>query len=91
MSQKMKWSVTWSTDSVHVRILTSLSFNQSGPPWSVLGLYPGYVGQDVPVEENPAMAQTFINQFVKAHGNYLATDLEPRAGFTLLKSHGGGF
>jgi len=39
----------------------------------MLGLHPGKVGQDIPIGENSTMAQTFINQFTKVHGNYLAT------------------
>ena len=70
----MKWSVTQSTDSVHVRILIPLGYSRSGPTRSVLGLHPGRVGQDILVGENPMMAQIFINQFVRAHGNYLTTD-----------------
>ena len=29
---------------------------------------------DIPVGENPAVAETFRNQFFKAHGNYPSTD-----------------
>jgi len=72
----MNWQVTQTTDSVHVGILTasSHSYNTVGPPWSILGLHPGNVLQDIPVGENPAMAQTFSNQFSKVNGNYPAMD-----------------
>ena len=40
----------------------------------MLGLHPGNVGLDIPVGENHAMAQTFINQFAKAHCNSLVTN-----------------
>jgi len=39
----------------------------------LIGLYPG-LGKDVPIGENPAMARTFLNQFVKIDENYLAID-----------------
>ena len=34
----------------------------------------GNVGKDVLVRENPAMARTFLNLFIKAKGNYPTTD-----------------
>ena len=40
----------------------------------MLGLYLRNVRQDILVKENLAMAQTFINYFIKAHDNYLVTD-----------------
>ena len=52
------------------------SFSQlyKGGSRCILGLHPGNVLPDIPVGENPAVAQTFGNQFFKAHGNYPATD-----------------
>ena len=38
------------------------------------GLHPGNVLQDIPVGENPDMAQTFSNQFFRVYNNYPATD-----------------
>jgi len=70
----MNWHVTRFTESVHVEILTFQGFSRTGPPRSIIGLHPGNVGRDVPVGENPIMVPTFLNQFVKAKGNYPATD-----------------
>ena len=35
-------------------------------------MHPGRIGHDLHIGENPAMAQTFLNQFIKVQGNYLA-------------------
>ena len=61
----MNWQVTWTTDSVHVGILTAFShgYAKAGPLRCILGLHRGNVLQDIPAGENPAMAQTFGNQF----------------------------
>ena len=72
----MKWQVTRTTDSVHVGKLITMSpgYTRAAPPRCILGLYPGNVLQDILVGENPAMAQTFENQFFKVHDNYPVTD-----------------
>jgi len=72
----MNWQVTWTTDSVHVGILmaSSHSYARVGPPQCILGLHPRNVLQDILVGENPAMAQTFGNQFFRVNSNYPATD-----------------
>ena len=72
----MKWQVTRTIDSVHVEklIAPSPDYTRAGPPRCVLGLHPRNVLPDIPVGENPAVAQTFGNQFFKAPGNYPATD-----------------
>jgi len=72
----MKWQVTRTTDSIHVGklIASSPGYTRTGPPRYILGLHPRNVPQNIPMGENPAMAQTFINQFFKVHDNYLATD-----------------
>ena len=57
-------------------------YSQSDPTRSVLGLHSGKVGQDAPVGGNPAMAQTFINQFVRVHGNHLVSDFRALLGTT---------
>ena len=59
------------TDSVNVGVLTATShgYTRVGPPRCILGLHPGNVLQDILVGENPTMAQTFGNQFLKVHGN----------------------
>ena len=62
--RKMKWAVTRSTDSVHIGVLTLSSNNRCGSPMVILGIHPKRVGQDL-VGENPVMAQTFLNQFIK--------------------------
>ena len=36
---KMRWSVTWSTSSVHVRILTLNGYNNCGSSRAVLGMH----------------------------------------------------
>ena len=74
--RKMKWQVTQTTDSLHVGklIAPSLSYTRAGAPCCILGLHPGNVLLDTPAGENPAVTQTFGNQFFKAHGNYSATD-----------------
>jgi len=64
-SRKMRWSVTQFTDSVHVGILTLNGYNCCGSPRVVLGMHPGRIGQDLPIGENPTIAQTFLNQFIK--------------------------
>jgi len=58
---KMKWSVTQSTVSVHIGILTLNGYNYCGSPGAVLGMHPGRIGQELPVGENMAMAQTLLN------------------------------
>ena len=55
-------------------ILTLNGYNRCGLPRAVLGLHPGRIGQDIPIGENLAMAQTFLNQLVKVQGNYPARD-----------------
>jgi len=72
----MKWQVTRTTGSVHVGILiaASPSYMKADAPRCILGLHPGNVLQDIPVGENPAMAQTFGNQFFRVYGSYPATD-----------------
>ena len=72
----MQWQVTRTADSVHVGklIAPSFGYTRAGPPLCTLGLHPGNVLPDIPVGENPVVAQTFGNQFFKAHGNYPATD-----------------
>jgi len=72
----MKWSVTRTTDSVYVGklIASPPGYTRAGPSRCILGLHPGNVLPDIPVGENPAVAQTFGNQFIKAHDNYPATD-----------------
>jgi len=72
--RKMAWLLNRSTDSVRVGILTAQSHNRSGPPQLVIGLYPGLFGKDVLAGENPMMAWTFLNQFIKADSNYPVTD-----------------
>jgi len=47
---------------------------KSRSPSMHTGLHPGNVLQDIPVGENPVMAQTFGNQFFRVHGNYQTTD-----------------
>ena len=59
---------------MHVGVLTLSSFTRSGPPRSVVSLHPCNVGCEVPMRENHAQVPTFLNQFVKARGNYPATD-----------------
>jgi len=71
-----------------VGILTPLGYNRSGPTRSVLGLHPERVGQDIPVGKNSAMAQTFINQFVRVLTITQKQTLELQVGYTLLRSHG---
>jgi len=68
----MKWQVTRTTDSVHVGKLVAMSpgYTRAGPPRCILGLHSGNILQDIPVGENPVMAQTFGNQLFKVHGNY---------------------
>ena len=72
----MKWQVTQTTNSIHVGILIAASpdYTRAGPPRCILGLHTGNVLQDIPVGENPAMAQTFENQFFRVNGNYPTTD-----------------
>jgi len=74
-SRKTNWQVTRTTDSVHVGVLTASShgYTRVGHPWCILGLHLGNVLQDIPVGENPAMVQTFGNQFLKVRGNYPVT------------------
>ena len=60
-------------------VLTHNGFTRSGPPRSVIGLHPGNVGHEVLVGENSAKVPTFLNQFVKAEGDYPATDFQAPA------------
>ena len=70
----MRWSVTRSTDSVHVEILTLNGYNHCGSPRAILGMHSGGIEQELFVGENPAMAQTLLNQFIKVQANYPARD-----------------
>jgi len=70
----MRWSVTLSTDLVHVGVFTLNGYNRFGSPRVVLSLHPGRIGQYIRVGDNPAMAQTFLNQFIKVQGNYPIKD-----------------
>jgi len=73
-ARRMEWHVTRSTDSIHFGILTSPGYNRSGHPRPVIGLDPSLVSRDVPARENPVMVRTFLNLFIKANGNYTATN-----------------
>ena len=44
MLQKMRWSVTWSTNFVHVGIFTLNNFNHCGSPKAVFGMHPEKIG-----------------------------------------------
>jgi len=57
-----------------VGILTLNGYNHFGWPKAVLGLHSWRIGQDIPVGKNPAMAQIFLNQFIKVQGNYPTRD-----------------
>ena len=61
--RKMQWQVTRTTDFVHVGklIASSPGYIRMSPPRCVLGLHPGNVLPDIPVGENPSVAQTFGN------------------------------
>ena len=87
----MKWLVTRTTDSVHVGILMAAShgYARAGLPRCILGFHPVNVLQDIPVGENPAMAQTFRNQFFRVNGNYRQLILGPQVGFILPRPGGG--
>ena len=87
----MQWQVTQTTESVHVGklIISSPSYTRAGPPRCIMGLHPGNVLQDIPVGENPAVAQTFGNQFFKVRGNIQPLISGLQGGFT-LRRHGGG-
>jgi len=63
----MKWQVTRTTDSIHVGKLIAMSpsYTRAGPPRCILGLHPGNVLQNIPIGENPAMAQTLETSFLK--------------------------
>jgi len=68
----MKWQVTRTTDSVHVSILIAASPGYTRAV--LLAAYwflPQKCSPDIPVGENPAMTQTFGNQFFSVYGNYL--------------------
>ena len=81
----MNWQVTRTTDSVHVRILmdSSHGYARAGPPWCILGLHPRNVLQDIPVGENPAMAQLLAITFLKSMAIIRQQTLELRDGFIL--------
>ena len=52
-----------------------------------MSLHPGIISRDVPVGENPAKVPTFLNQFMKAGGNYLATDFRTLGWVSAFKQH----
>ena len=83
----MAWHVTRSTYSVHVGILTLQGYNRSGLSRPVIRLYPGLVDKDLPIEDNPLMALTFLNQFVKADGNYPTLTLRHQIRSTRQRSN----
>jgi len=66
--------MTQGIDSVHVGILMLLGYNFLGPSRPVIGLDPSLISKDVLAAENPMMTQTFLNQFIKADGNYPTMD-----------------
>jgi len=72
----MNWGVSRCTESVHMGVLTLGSFTRSSPARGVFGLHPGNTGHEAPMGENSAKVLTFLNQFVKAGGNSLATDFQ---------------
>jgi len=74
--RKKNRPMTRSADSVQAGILTPHGYDWFGPPSHVLGLHLGNIGKDVSVGENLAMAQTFLNKFVKADGNHPVTDFK---------------
>ena len=55
-------------------ILTLNGYNFSRLPRAILGLHTGGIGQDIHVRKILAMAQMFLNQFIKVQGNYPARD-----------------
>ena len=70
-------------------ILTPQSYRWLGHPRPVIGLYLGLADKYVPPGENLAMSRTFLNQFVKADGNYRWRISGHRVGYTPTKSSGG--
>ena len=54
--------------------MSAISYARAVPPRCILGLHSKNVLQDILVGENPAMTQTFGNQFFKVNGNYPAMD-----------------
>ena len=75
-TRKIDCLVAQTTDLVCVGILTSQGCNQSGHPWHVISLHPGHISRGVPVGESLVVAQTFLNIFIKAQGNYLVKDFK---------------
>jgi len=61
----MNWPVTRSAYSVYIGILTSWGYSHLGFHRFITGLCPGLVSKEVPAGENPVMAGTFLNQFVR--------------------------
>jgi len=61
---------------VGILIVASPGYSRAGPPHCILGLHPENVLQDIQVGKNPAMAQTFRNQFFRVHGNYPTTNFQ---------------
>ena len=90
-ARKMQWQVTWTTDSVHVGklITSSPGYTRAGPPRCILCLHPGNVLPDIPVGENPAVAQTFGNQFLRFMAIIQPLISGPRGGFIPPKRGGG--
>jgi len=89
-ARKMAWGVSRSVESVHVRRLTfqSPGFSRAGPPHNIMGLFSGNMSRELPVGENPAVAQTFGTQFCAANG----TTLPLTSGFPvrfIRRRHGG--
>ena len=85
----MKWTVAQFIDSIHIGVLTLSGYNRGGSLRAVLGMHPGKVGQDLPVGENSAMAQTFLNQFIKVKGNYPARDFKALSWVHPAQNRGG--
>ena len=67
----MKWAVTQST---HIGVLILSGYNSCGSPRAVVSMHSRRVGQNLPVGDNPTMAQTFLNHFIKVLGNYPVRD-----------------
>ena len=87
----MQWQVARTTDSVHVGklIIPSPGYTMTGPPRCILGLHPGNVLPDIPVGENPAVAQIFRNQSLKFVAIIQPLISGSLGGF-ILPRHGGG-
>ena len=68
----MEWDLSKSISGVSLGKLGANEAYPAGHGRDVLGLHLGLVRAKYPIGETPQLAATFINQFLKVRGDFLA-------------------